>query len=95
MNARILAVAAAAVLTLPAACTGGNAAQSASNDAAEAQTIPVTIASASGTHRFEVEVAKTAAEQERGLMFRTDIPENGGMLFWPYPAGGGAPRASS
>ena len=28
-------------------------------------------------------------------MFRTDIPENGGMLFWPYPAGGGPAREAS
>ncbi len=95
MNARIIVAMSAAALAIPAACTGGNAAQSASNEAAEAQTIPVTITSASGTHRFDVEIAKTAAEQERGLMFRTDIPENGGMLFWPYPAGGGVPRMAS
>jgi uncharacterized membrane protein (UPF0127 family) len=88
-------VAVAAMLAL-SGCTGGNAAQSASNEAAEAQTIPVTITStATGAHTFQVEVAKTAAEQERGLMFRTDIPQDGGMLFWPYPAGGGAPREAS
>ena len=28
-------------------------------------------------------------------MFRTDIPDNGGMLFWPYPPGGGAPKEAS
>src|SRR3546814_19138833 len=28
-------------------------------------------------------------------MFRTDIPKDGGMLFWPYPADGGPPRAAS
>src|SRR3546814_5706222 len=32
-------------------------------------------------HRFDVEVARTDAEQDRGLMFRTSLPENGGMLF--------------
>jgi uncharacterized membrane protein (UPF0127 family) len=93
MRSRLL-VALAAAIALPA-CTGGNAAQSASNETAEAKTIPVTITSATGAHTFEVEVAKSAAEQERGLMFRTDIPENGGMLFWPYPVGGGAPREAS
>lgn len=37
-------------------------------------------------HVFSVEVAKTAKEQEIGEMFRTAIPENGGMLFlWPAP----------
>ncbi len=35
-------------------------------------------------HIFMVEVAKTSKEQEVGEMFRTSIPENGGMLFvWP------------
>jgi len=28
-------------------------------------------------------------------MYRTDIPADGGMLFAPYPAGGGAPREAS
>ena len=94
MRSRFL-VAAAAALAL-SGCTGGNAAQSASNEAAEAKMMPVTITSATtGPHTFDVEVAKTAAEQERGLMFRTDIPQDGGMIFWPYPAGGGAPREAS
>jgi len=30
---------------------------------------------------IEVEVAATQMEQERGLMFRTQMPENHGMLF--------------
>jgi len=35
-------------------------------------------------HDFSVEMALTEQEQETGLMFRTHIPENGGMLFvWP------------
>lgn len=57
--------------------------------------IAVTVTSANGSHVFKVETARNAAEQERGLMFRTDIPENGGMLFWPYPPDGGAPREAS
>ena len=60
-----------------------------------AKTIALTVASSNGAHAFQVEVAKSAAEQEKGLMFRTDIPDNGGMLFWPYPAGGGAPKDAS
>lgn len=37
-------------------------------------------------HVFSVEIAKTAKEQEVGEMFRTEVPENGGMLFvWPAP----------
>lgn len=48
----------------------------------------VTIDSAAGRRVFHAELAVTAAEQERGLMFRTNIPQDGGMLFVPYPADG-------
>jgi uncharacterized membrane protein (UPF0127 family) len=42
-----------------------------------------------------VETARSAAEQERGLMFRTSIPADGGMLFAPYPVGGGPPKTAT
>lgn len=36
-------------------------------------------------HRFTVEVARTAHQQEVGEMFRKKIPTDGGMLFiWPH-----------
>ena len=54
--------------------------------------VAVTIASATGQHVFRVEMARTPAEQQRGLMFRTEIAKDGGMLFAPYPAEGGGPR---
>jgi len=57
--------------------------------------LALTIQSARGAHRFTIERAETAGEQEKGLMYRTDIPDDGGMLFWPYPPDGGAPRAAS
>lgn len=57
--------------------------------------LPITIASANGTHSFTVERAVTPAEQERGLMYRTDLKPDGGMLFWPYPPEGGGPRQAS
>ena len=57
--------------------------------------LPITIASANGTHNFTVERAVTPAEQERGLMYRTDLKPDGGMLFWPYPPEGGGPRQAS
>lgn len=46
---------------------------------------PLTIITKDGQkHQFSVEIAKTPKEQEIGEMFRTNIPENGGMLFiWP------------
>ncbi|WP_243644110.1 DUF192 domain-containing protein [Sphingomonas sp. PP-CE-1A-559] len=63
----------------------------ADSDVASVVTLPLTIKSANGTHAFKVESAKTEAEQARGLMFRTDLTPDGGMLFWPYPAKGGEP----
>lgn len=60
-----------------------------------AGSIAVSVKSASGTHRFVVERAATPAAQEKGLMYRTDLTRDGGMLFWPYPAAGGGPREAS
>ncbi len=37
-------------------------------------------------HPFDVELARTPAQQTVGEMFRTSIPPDGGMLFvWPAP----------
>ncbi len=70
-----LALGAAALAT--GACRPGSAASA----AATTQLVPLTITSANGRHAFKVEVARTEAEQERGLMFRTSIAPDGGMLF--------------
>ena len=67
----------------------------AKSDATTVATLPLTIKSANGTHVFQVESAKTEVEQARGLMFRTDLKPDGGMLFWPYPATGGGPAAAN
>lgn len=42
---------------------------------------PLDIVTARKTIRFHVEVARTDAEQEHGLMFRTGLPDHGGMIF--------------
>ncbi len=55
----------------------------------------VTIESGASRHMFKVEVARTPEEQKRGLMFRTDIAADGGMLFAPYPPEGGGPQEAS
>jgi len=93
----IRAIFAAALLTLAGGCSGGTAAMTASGEAAEAaaRTVKVTVTSANGTHAFDVDTARTREEQDRGLMYRTGIPKNGGMLFHPYPAEGGGPREAS
>lgn len=47
----------------------------------------LTIETSDGTtHTFEVELALTPAEQAQGLMFRTELADNAGMLFvFPEP----------
>lgn len=42
---------------------------------------PLEIDTASGAHFYKVEVMKTDAERERGLMDRKAMPANQGMLF--------------
>ncbi len=43
--------------------------------------IPLTITHAGQQHRFKVELAKSAFEQGKGLMFRTKLGPDEGMLF--------------
>ena len=43
--------------------------------------IPLTITQNGKTHRFRVEVARTPAEQAQGLMFRTELGPDEGMIF--------------
>jgi uncharacterized protein len=42
---------------------------------------PVMIESASGKHRFDVELAVTPQEMAQGLMFRRSLAADAGMLF--------------
>ena len=73
---RAILTALALTFALPmAACS-----KDASEEAGTA-TIPLTIVAAGQTHKFNVEVARTDEEQKRGLMFRTSLPEGGGMIF--------------
>ena len=61
-----------------------------------AATVPVVLRPTGAQPRtLTVERARTAAEQERGLMFRTDLGPDDGMLFYPYPPDGGPPREAS
>lgn len=45
--------------------------------------MPLTIHSATGVHRFTVQVAATEEQQERGLMFYRSLGPDQGMIF-PY-----------
>ena len=55
---------------------------------AKLPTEQLTIISDDGkSHVFNVEIASTMPQQMTGLMFRTSIPADTGMLFpWPGPA---------
>ncbi|HKX89908.1 MAG TPA: DUF192 domain-containing protein [Sphingopyxis sp.] len=72
---RAFVIALALSLALPvAACR---------NETVEAPSV-ATIAAADTTHKFRIEIARTDEEQARGLMFRTSLPADSGMLF-PFP----------
>ena len=45
------------------------------------ETVRLTITSANGIHRFKVEVAATPDQQQHGMMFRTALAPDRGMLF--------------
>jgi uncharacterized protein len=81
-----IVIACAAALALAGGCKGGTSEALASQSTKLAQ-LPLKIVSAGGkTHDFTVEVASTADEQQRGLMFRESLAPNGGMLFPMNPA---------
>ncbi|MFM9828982.1 MAG: DUF192 domain-containing protein [Sphingomonas sp.] len=90
-----MAPAMALSLLTTAACTPGDAALTADADGGTTRKVALTVTSSNGAHNFNVELASTKAEQARGLMFRTSIPANGGMLFAPHPPQGGAPTEAS
>lgn len=47
---------------------------------------PLTIDTATGSHSFTVEIADDEAERERGLMYRTEMAADAGMIFlYPTP----------
>ncbi|HEX5644631.1 MAG TPA: DUF192 domain-containing protein [Erythrobacter sp.] len=57
------------------------AAQSARHPVSGLQVIDLAIQSAKTRHRFRVELADTSEAQRQGLMFRTELGEDEGMLF--------------
>lgn len=89
------AAALAAMLLVTGGCRSDATANGTAAIAGQQALVPVTIESSGGKHVFRVELARTADEQMRGLMFRTDIAQDGGMLFAPYPPGGGPPQEAS
>ena len=47
------------------------------------EVIPLTVTTLKGPHAFRVELARSPQEQAKGLMFRTEMGADEGMLF-PY-----------
>lgn len=45
------------------------------------KTIPVTLVTATGKHRYKLDVAETPEEQQCGLMYRKAMPKTVGMIF--------------
>ena len=62
----------------PSGCDAG-AAQAIS--AADLNQVQLCVRSKTKTHSFIVEVAETSRQQAKGMMFRTELADNRGMLF--------------
>ena len=73
---RILLLAGAALALVP----GCRAEPVASAQAEGPALVPLTIKTSRGPRTFRVEIARTELQQERGLMFRTSLPDRGGMI---------------
>lgn len=74
------------LVALPLQACSSQAAQSDTAPAlspAGLEQAPLTIRSATGEHRFIVEIARTPEQQARGLMHRQSLAAERGMLF-PY-----------
>lgn len=79
---RALLLLAVAAVGISGGCQGVEAGRNRPAAVADdAATVAVTIRSAGGTHVFRVEMARTPMEQSRGLMYRTELAPDGGMLF--------------
>lgn len=79
---KLAAVALAAALSA-CAPNGGSAESPLPRSGSGLEQLQLTVRSASGPHRFIVEVARTPDEQQRGMMFRESLAPDRGMLF-PY-----------
>jgi uncharacterized protein len=93
---KLLATAIVTLLALSACSTAGDATARKANlrgcDAGKAlssspaglQQVRLCIVSADKTRSYDVEVAASHEQQEKGLMYRTEIADNAGMIF-PFP----------
>jgi uncharacterized membrane protein (UPF0127 family) len=79
----------AALIALAASCSphvaaGGSAALATASEVHPVSglaVIPLSIFASGTVHQFRVEIARTDTEQEKGLMFRTKMGADEGMIF--------------
>ncbi|SDD06796.1 hypothetical protein SAMN05444678_108163 [Sphingomonas sp. YR710] len=81
MTASKVRTALVCALIAVAGCAPSSAKPGTSVVAAKLTPLDIVTANRNKTVHFHVEVARTDAEQERGLMFRTGLPDHGGMIF--------------
>lgn len=91
----LVCLGAAAAVMLAACSPGAREAAAQSTQAAPAvhpvsglAIIPLTVTHAGKKHGFRVEVAASPAQQEKGLMYRTEMGPDEGMIFPMNPARG-------
>lgn len=91
---RMLGLTLAALLAACSANSGEAGAQSTQNAAVHPQSglavVPLTVTHSGQQHVFRVEVARTEQEQAKGLMFRTAMGADEGMIFPMNPPRGAA-----
>ncbi|HBY42783.1 MULTISPECIES: DUF192 domain-containing protein [unclassified Brevundimonas] len=75
------------ILALSAAAATTACAQKGPLDATGRPLEPLAIVTASGEHKFMVEIADDDERRQRGLMFRPPLPDDRGMLF-QFPVAG-------
>ena len=70
-----------ALLPLPVLLTNARARFAAGAELQHFPTSDLTIITATGPHRFKVELAETPEQMTQGLMFRTNLAPDAGMMF--------------
>ena len=73
----------AALVAVPAACQPTANPVALERSVAGLDQVPLTIVSGSKTHRFMVEVARSVEQQQMGMMNRSSLAPDRGMIF-PY-----------
>lgn len=83
---KLIAVAAVLALMVAVPAVARDAVAPAATANPTLRSVPVVLTARGKPHRYRVEVAATALEQNRGLMFRKLMPRGHGMIFPFAPA---------